>query len=76
VGAPPPPFITEEQARQMAGEDAVFYQTRLNGASNGKAKRELDFTPRRLEWLSGRINQGASVAPFSHSDRPTIASRL
>jgi 2-alkyl-3-oxoalkanoate reductase len=52
VGAPPPPFTTAEQARQAAGEDAVYYQTRLSGASNAKAKRELDFTPRRLEWLT------------------------
>jgi nucleoside-diphosphate-sugar epimerase len=52
LGAPPPPFTTAEQARQAAGEDAVYYQTRLSGASNAKAKRELDFTPRRLEWLS------------------------
>ena len=52
VGAPPPPFTTAEQARQAAGEDAVYYQTRLSGASNAKAKPALDFTPRRLEWLS------------------------
>ena len=52
VGAPPPPFITQEQARQAAGDDAVYYQTKLSGASNVKAKRELDFTPRRLEWLT------------------------
>jgi nucleoside-diphosphate-sugar epimerase len=52
VGAPPPPFTTAEQTRQIAGEDAVYYQTRLSGASNAKAKRELDFTPRRLQWLS------------------------
>jgi nucleoside-diphosphate-sugar epimerase len=52
VGAPPPPFTTAEQARQAAGEDAVYYQTKLSGASNAKAKRELAFTPRRLEWLT------------------------
>lgn len=52
LGAPPPQFTTAEQMRQVAGGDAVYYQTRLNGASNAKAKRELDFTPRRLEWLS------------------------
>ena len=52
IGAPPPPFLTAEQALQVAGDDAVYYQTRLSGASNAKAKRELDFTPRRLEWLS------------------------
>jgi nucleoside-diphosphate-sugar epimerase len=52
IGAPPPPFTTAEQAQEVAGEDAVYYQTRLSGASNAKARRELDFTPRRLEWLS------------------------
>ena len=52
MGAPHPPFITAEQAQQVAGEDAVYYQTRLSGASNAKAQRELDFIPRRLEWLS------------------------
>lgn len=53
VGAPPPPFTTEDQALQTAGEDAVYYQTRLCGASNAKAKRELHFTPRKREWLCG-----------------------
>lgn len=51
VGAPTPPRITAEQALQTAGEDAVYYQTRLSGASNAKAKRELGFAPRRLEWF-------------------------
>ncbi len=51
VGAPPPPRITEEQARKMAGEDAVYYGTKLRGASNDKAKRTFGFKPRRLEWL-------------------------
>jgi 2-alkyl-3-oxoalkanoate reductase len=51
VGAPPPPRITEEEALRTAGEDAVYYQTKLSGAANAKAKRELGFTPRRLEWL-------------------------
>jgi nucleoside-diphosphate-sugar epimerase len=51
VGAPPPPRLTEQEARQRAGEDAVYYGTKLRGASNGKAKRLLGFTPRRLEWL-------------------------
>ena len=51
VGAPPPPQITEEQARASAGEDAVYYGTRLRGASNRKAKETFGFEPRRLEWL-------------------------
>ena len=48
VGAPPPPRVAVEEA---AGEDAVYYGTKLRGASNRKAKRILDFSPRRLEWL-------------------------
>jgi nucleoside-diphosphate-sugar epimerase len=51
VGAPPPPGLSEEEALQIAGEDAVFYGTKLHGASNRKAKSVLDFKPRRLEWL-------------------------
>ena len=52
VGAPPPPVISAEQARQAAGEDAVYYQTRLSAASNAKAKRDLGFAPRQREWLN------------------------
>lgn len=51
VGAPPPPHITEEAARAVAGEDAVYYNTKLRGASNEKARRLLNFKPRRLQWL-------------------------
>jgi 2-alkyl-3-oxoalkanoate reductase len=52
LAAPPPPRISEEVARASAGEDAVYYGTKLRGASNGKAKRVLNFRPRRLEWLN------------------------
>jgi nucleoside-diphosphate-sugar epimerase len=52
VGAPPPPTVSEREARAAAGEDAVYYGTRLRGASNAKAKRAFGFAPRRLEWLS------------------------
>ena len=38
VGAPPPPRITEEQARASAGEDAVYYGTKLRGASNAEGE--------------------------------------
>jgi len=50
-GAPKPPTVPEEQALQAAGPDAVYYATRLRGASNAKAKRDLGFRPRPLEWL-------------------------
>ncbi|VTT98842.1 NAD-dependent epimerase/dehydratase OS=Granulicella mallensis (strain ATCC BAA-1857 / DSM 23137 / MP5ACTX8) GN=AciX8_0978 PE=4 SV=1: NAD_binding_10 [Gemmataceae bacterium] len=52
VGAAPPPQVTVEQALATAGEDAVYYGTRLRGASNTKAKRVFGFKPRRLEWLA------------------------
>ena len=52
VGAPPPPRVSEQEARAAAGEDAVYYGTRLRGASNAKARKVFGFAPRRLEWLS------------------------
>jgi 2-alkyl-3-oxoalkanoate reductase len=51
VGAPAPPRITEEQAREVVGEDAIYYAMKLRGASNKKARSTLNFRPRRLEWL-------------------------
>jgi nucleoside-diphosphate-sugar epimerase len=51
LGAPQPPHVTEAQALAAAGEDAVYYGTKLCGASNQKARRDLKFQPRRLEWL-------------------------
>lgn len=52
VGGPPPPRVTVEQALASAGEDAVYYGTKLRGASNAKAKATFGFRPRRLEWLT------------------------
>jgi nucleoside-diphosphate-sugar epimerase len=54
VGAPEPPRIAEAEALRNFGGDFVYYQTQLRGASNEKSKRELDFKPRRLEWLTQR----------------------
>lgn len=51
VDGPVPPTVTEPQAEAVAGADVVYYATRLRGASNAKAKRELGFRPRALEWL-------------------------
>lgn len=51
VGAPLPLQLTEEEGRTRGGEDAVYYGTKLRGASNAKAKRHLGFAPRRLQWL-------------------------
>jgi len=49
VGAPP--RVTEQEGRERGGEDAVYYGTKLRGATNAKAKKTLNFAPRRLEWL-------------------------
>lgn len=54
LGASKPPHLSEAEAKAMAGEDAVYYATRLHGASNAKAKRVLGWKPRRLEWLQAK----------------------
>ena len=51
AGAPAPPRVSEEEALRTLGPDAVYYATRLRGASNEKARRELEFRPRPLEWI-------------------------
>jgi 2-alkyl-3-oxoalkanoate reductase len=53
-GAPEPLQITEQEALATSGADSVYYGTRLRGASNEKARLELNFRPRPLEWLRGR----------------------
>ncbi len=50
LNAPPPPQVSVEDALQI-GADAVYYGTQMRGASNAKAKRELEFQPRPLEWM-------------------------
>ena len=51
LGAPEPPHMSEAEVTEIAGEDAVYYATKLSGASNAKAKRVLGWKPRRLVWL-------------------------
>lgn len=51
IGAPPPPKISEEEGRKTRGDDAVYYATRLRGASNAKARHELSFQPQSFEWI-------------------------
>jgi nucleoside-diphosphate-sugar epimerase len=52
IDAPPPPQVSVEAVLNAGGADAVWYGTQLRGASNAKAKRELDFQPRPLEWIT------------------------
>jgi nucleoside-diphosphate-sugar epimerase len=51
VNAPPPPQISVEDALRAGDADAVYYGTQMRGVSNAKAKRELNFQPRPLEWI-------------------------
>jgi nucleoside-diphosphate-sugar epimerase len=51
LGAPEPVRMSEAEVKAVAGEDAVYYATKLSGASNLKAMRVLGWKPRRLEWL-------------------------
>src|SRR5262245_3963568 len=52
VGAPAAPRVSEAEAVRTSGTDAVYYATRLRGASYEKARRELAFRPRPLEWIT------------------------
>ncbi len=52
LNAPPPPEVSVEDAlKNDGGADAVYYGTKMRGVLNAKAKRELNFQPRPLEWL-------------------------
>jgi 2-alkyl-3-oxoalkanoate reductase len=51
LNAPPPPQISVEDVLRTTGADAVYYGTQMRGVSNAKAKRELTFQPRPLEWV-------------------------
>ena len=51
LDAPAPPQISVEDGLPTNGADAVYYGTQMRGVSNAKAKRELTFQPRPLEWV-------------------------
>ena len=48
LNAPAPPQISVDDALDA---DALYYATQMRGVSNAKAKRELNFQPRPLEWI-------------------------
>lgn len=51
IDAPPPPQVSIADALKLGGADAVYYGTQMRGATNAKAKRELNFQPRALAWM-------------------------
>jgi 2-alkyl-3-oxoalkanoate reductase len=50
VDAPEPPRVSVSDASKIAGEEAVYFHTRLTGAANSRAKAQLGFSPRPLLW--------------------------
>jgi len=53
IGAKPPRRIPRWLARLVAGEAGVVLMTGIRGASNAKAKHELDWTLRYPSWRQG-----------------------
>jgi nucleoside-diphosphate-sugar epimerase len=53
IGAKPPRRVPVWLARLIAGDLAVVAMTQIRGASNAKAKRELDWQPTFASWLDG-----------------------
>jgi nucleoside-diphosphate-sugar epimerase len=51
IKAERPPMISEEEGLRQRGADAVYYATKLRGASNAKAKYAFNFQPRTFEWF-------------------------
>src|SRR6266540_532103 len=56
LGAKPPRHVPRWLARLLAGESGVVLMTEIRGASNEKAKRELDWTLRYPSWRQGFID--------------------
>jgi nucleoside-diphosphate-sugar epimerase len=53
IGAKPPRRVPRWVARIVAGEAGVALMTEIRGASNAKAKRELDWTLKYPSWRQG-----------------------
>jgi nucleoside-diphosphate-sugar epimerase len=53
LGAKPPRHVPVWLARLLGGEAVVIIGTQAQGASNAKAKRELEWTPRYPSWRQG-----------------------
>jgi nucleoside-diphosphate-sugar epimerase len=53
LGAPPPRRVPVWLARLVIGEVGVSVMTRIRGASNAKAKRELGWNPAWASWREG-----------------------
>jgi nucleoside-diphosphate-sugar epimerase len=63
VGAKPPRRVPVWLGRMAAGEVGVSMMTRIRGASNAKANRELAWQPRYASWREGFRTGLADVPP-------------
>jgi len=61
LGAKPPRRVPTWLARILIGEQGVMFMTEVRGASNAKAKRELNWRPRWESWRRGFV-QGLGEA--------------
>ncbi|MBX6365179.1 MAG: NAD(P)-dependent oxidoreductase [Gemmatimonadetes bacterium] len=59
VGARPPLHVPRWLGRLLAGEAAVVLMTRVRGASNAKARRELGWRPRYPSWRQGFLGDAS-----------------
>ena len=72
----PPRHMPVWLGRMAAGEVGVTMMTRIRGASNAKAKRELGWQPRWASWREG-FRSGLTdgpVTPASGGSRPSEAA--
>jgi|RhiMetdeSRZDD1v2_1073273.scaffolds.fasta_scaffold05408_4 nucleoside-diphosphate-sugar epimerase len=53
IGARPPRRVPRFIARLAAGKFGLYMSTQLQGATNAKAKRDLDWEPRWASWRDG-----------------------
>jgi nucleoside-diphosphate-sugar epimerase len=63
LGAKPPRHFPRWLARLVAGKGGVIMGTESRGASNAKAKRELEWTLRYPSWRQGFVAAYASTTP-------------
>ena len=62
LGAKPPRHVATWLARLIAGPASVELATQARGSANGKAKRELGWTPRYPSWRTGFAAAYSAIA--------------
>jgi nucleoside-diphosphate-sugar epimerase len=69
LGARPPRRVPAWLARLVASPGAVAMMTEVRGASNAKAKAQLDWTPQWPSWREGVVARTAPGGPTSRRAR-------